>query len=200
MQLIDAHLQVKPSSVATVSPPITHQTAAEGCARFSHLPPSVNTNLSLSLIIHLIWSPSAPLIRTFPEFHLSSPLECLPSCRLLKCWRPTCYVQRLHAAFLLLVWDSFSDSDFPRNLPALLQQVSTDSKWWEPAVFFPAHSNDPVQSGVMRSARPATLWSTATPACSLGIVSSNYTIPHPGEAASPPQDVYKSGSKEVLFS
>lgn len=38
----------------------------------SHLFPSANSHLSLSLIIHLIWRPSAWLIRTFPEFHLFS--------------------------------------------------------------------------------------------------------------------------------
>lgn len=44
-----------------------------GChwgTRFSHLPPSANSHLSPSLIICLIWRPSAWLIRTFPEFHL----------------------------------------------------------------------------------------------------------------------------------
>lgn len=44
-----------------------------GChwgTRFSHLPSSANSHLSLSLIIHLIWRPSAWLIRTFPESHL----------------------------------------------------------------------------------------------------------------------------------
>lgn len=66
----------------TISPPIRHQTAVwgpglliwlNGChwgTRFSHLPPSAHSHLSLSLIIRLIWRPSAWLIRTFPEFHL----------------------------------------------------------------------------------------------------------------------------------
>lgn len=48
-------------------------SALNGChwgTRFSHLPPSARSHLSLSLIIHLIWRPSVWLIGTFPEFHL----------------------------------------------------------------------------------------------------------------------------------
>lgn len=37
---------------------------------FLHLPPSYNSRLSPSLIIRVIWRPSAWLIGTFPEFHL----------------------------------------------------------------------------------------------------------------------------------
>lgn len=72
--IIHKHSHIR---LATISPPIRHQRSVwglwSGChwgARFPHLPPSANSHVSLSLIVRLIWRPSARLITTFPTFHI----------------------------------------------------------------------------------------------------------------------------------